>query len=161
MTLKHKYLISAFILASCYWFFDSTVHYFIYNESNFEWLPSEFNELWMRLAIVILILSFGAYIDYSLAKLLEKEKRLESVRVYTSMLNASHHITNNLLNQMQLIRLEAERHEAFDPEVIKLHDDAVKEAQVLLENLSDVIDVSSEAIWQSVDPANNINKDKL
>jgi hypothetical protein len=77
------------------------------------------------------------------------------------MLNASHHITNNLLNQMQLIRLEAERHEAFDPEVIKLHDDAVKEAQVLLENLSDVIDVSSEAIWQSVDPANNINKDKL
>ena len=162
---KSKYTISALLLALVFWFFDSFVHYFIYREPEFEFFPSDFNELWMRVAIVMLLVLFGMYADYSARKLLIKEKQLEAVRIYKSMIYASHHILNNLLNQMQIVKMEALNSKDFDKQFITYYDEAFNEATELIKKLSEVDHITEENIWASVDPdkitkASNNNKNE-
>ena len=150
---KRKYTIITLIIALVFWFMDATIHYFVYNEQQFELLPDDFNELWMRTLIILLIIFFGIYADYSTKKLLIKEKQLEATRIYNSMIYASQHILNNLLNQMLLFKIEALRSKDFDREAIKIYDDTISEARELLERLSQVEHITDENIWASVDPA--------
>jgi len=157
---KRLYSIVALVMALLFWFMDALIHYFVYGESQFEIIPSDNNELWMRLVIVLLLLVLGIYADLSSKKLMMKEKQLEAARIYKSMLYASHHIQNNLLNQMQLFKMEALRCDDFDRKIIKLYDDAFNEAADLIQRLSEVEDITEENIWSSVDPDNTANSIK-
>jgi hypothetical protein len=150
---KRKYTIITSIIALVFWFFDTSVHYFIYNEPQFEFVPGDFNELWMRTVIVLLTLFFGIYADYSMKKLLIKEKQLEATRIYSSMIYASQHILNNLLNQMLLFKIEALKNKDFDRNIINLYDNAIAEATELIQRLSQVEHITHENILASVDPA--------
>lgn len=154
---KRKYFIFACAIAFVFWFLDASIHYFIYGEPQFEFIPDDFNELWMRTVIVLLLIFFGVYADSSTKKLLIKEKQLEAIRIYDSMSYASRHILNNLLNQMQLFRREALNSDDFDREIIKCYDNAFDEAKNLIQKLSQVEDITDKNIWASVDPANLAN----
>ena len=83
------------------------LHYFVYDEPGLELIPDDFNELWMRLVIVCLIVLFGLYADAVTRKRMIQEKQLAALKTYNSMIYATHHILNNLLNQMQLFRIAA------------------------------------------------------
>lgn len=154
---SRKYSIAAFVIAFVFWFLDASIHYFVYGEPQFEFIPDDFNELWMRTVIVLLIILFGIYVDSSIKKLLIKEKQLEATRIYNSMIHASQHILNNLLNQMQLFRMEALKSNDFDREIIKYYDNTIDEATNLIQRLSQVESITGENIWASVDPANLAN----
>lgn len=132
--------------------FDAFIHYYVYGEPQIEIIPEDKNELWMRTVIVLLIISFGVYADFQAKKLLLKEKQLEAARIYRSMTQASRHILNNLLNQMQLVKMEALRCDEFDREIIEFYDKAFDEAKQLIKQLSEVEDITDENIWASVDP---------
>ena len=149
---KMKYSIATFFIAFVFWFLDSSIHYFVYSELQFELIPDNFNELWMRTVIVLLLIFFGIYADSSARKLLIKEKQLEATRIYDSMIYASQHILNNLLNQMLLFKLEALKSNDFDKEIIELYDNAIEEATDLIQSLSQVEHITSENIWASVEP---------
>ena len=140
---KKIFTIIAFALALIFWFFDSSVHYFLYKEPQFELIPSEFNEFWMRTIIVLLIIFFGIFADYFTNGIMYREKQLEVVHVYNGVLNTSGQILNNLLNQMQLFKLEALKSKDFDREVIKYYDNAIKEASDLIDTLSRVEDITA------------------
>lgn len=148
-----KYSATAFLIAFSFWFFDASIHYFLYDEPQFEVIPDDFNELWMRVVIVLLVILFGLYADTSTRKLLVKERQLEAARIYDSMIYASQHILNNLLNQMQLFKIEALNSNDFDREIIALYDNAIDEANSLIQRLSHVKTITGENIWASVDPA--------
>lgn len=150
---KRKYTIITFIIALIFWFMDAAIHYFVYHEEQFEFMPDDFNELWMRTVIILLVILFGIYADYSTKKLLAKEKQLEATRIYNSMIYASQHILNNLLNQMLLFKMEALKSKDFDKEIIVLYDNTIAEAKDLLKRLSQVEQITDENIWASVDPA--------
>ena len=158
---REMFTITGLIVALVFWFFDSSIHYFIYHEPEFRLIPDDFNELWMRIVIVLLIMLFGVFADYFSRKLIVKEKQLEALHIYNSMIHATHHILNNLLNQMQIIRLEALKSEDFDRELIRDYDNAINEAIGLIKKLSNVQDITDENIWASVDPGklNNPVKD--
>ena len=141
-------------IATLFWLFDSLTHYFIYGETKLEIIPEDFNELWMRSLIIILLISFGIFADLFSKKLLEKEKQLEALKIYNSMTFATHHILNNLLNQMQLFRLEAKDSKDFNQDIIKQYDNAIKEASDLLKKLSDVEHITDSNILASIDPNN-------
>jgi uncharacterized membrane protein len=149
---KRKYSIAAFLIALLFWFFDASIHYFVYGEPQFEFIPDDFNELWMRVVIVLMLLLFGVYADYSAEKLIIKEKQQEAVRIYKSTIYSSRHILNNLLNQMQIVKMEALKCKDFDREFIKHYDDAFSEAKNLIQRLSEVENITDENIWASVDP---------
>lgn len=159
--------IVAFIIAFVFWFFDASIHYFVYGEPQFELIPDDFNELWMRIVIIILIILFGIFADYFSRKLLITQKQLEASRIYSSMINATHHILNNLLNQMQFFKIEAQKSKDFDQEVLTLYDDAINEASELIERLSKVENITEENIWASIDPnkirdsSNKANPDEI
>lgn len=152
---KRIHFIAACVIALLFWFFDALIHHFLYGEPQFEYIPDDINEFWMRVVIVLLLLLFGIYADFSTKKLLIKEKQLEAARIYRSMTYASRHILNNLLNQMQLFKLEALKCNDFDRELIKLYDAAFGEATNLIQKLSEVENITGENIWASVDPDNN------
>ena len=149
---KNKYTIVAAVIALMFWFFDALVHYFVYGEARFELIPSDFNELWMRAVIVILLLIIGIYADVTTRNLIIREKELEAYRIYTSMVHASRHILNNLLNQMQIIKIEALKSKDFDRDIIKYYDDMFDEAQDLIHKLSEIKNITDEDIRASVAP---------
>ena len=149
---KQFYSLAAVLTAILFWFSDAMIHYFIYGEAEFEFIPDDFNELWMRTTIIVLVIIFGLYVDYSSRKLLGKEKKLEATRIYNSMLYASQHIINNLLNQMLLFKLEAEKSQDFNPQIAELMETAVDEAQDLMTRLSSIDNLSHDGIWESIDP---------
>lgn len=141
---KKIFTIAAFLMALIFWFFDSTVHHFLYKEAQFELVPVDFNELWMRLVIVLLIVFFGIFADFFINKIIFKQ--LEVVRIYKSMIHASSDVLNGLLNQMQLFKVEAQKSKDFDRDVIKLYDNAIKQASELVDTFSRIKDMSEENI---------------
>ena len=45
--LKNKvFTIVAIAIATLFWFFDASVHYFVYGEPEFQTFPDDINELW-------------------------------------------------------------------------------------------------------------------
>jgi methyl-accepting chemotaxis protein len=78
----------------------------------------------------------------------EKEK----LEIYLSMTQAAHHILNNLLNQLQLFKLEAEKSKDFDKEILQLFDGVANEASDLIHKLSNVSQLTKESIKESVVP---------
>lgn len=68
---NHFYLIFATLIALSFWLLESIVHYFGFDEMEFIFLPSDNNELWMRTALVILLVSFGFYADRTSKKIIK------------------------------------------------------------------------------------------
>ena len=65
MKKKHYFLKLAIPLAFLYWIIESTIHYFWYGESEFEIIPSDSNELWMRGSVFILLPFFALFADFT------------------------------------------------------------------------------------------------
>ncbi len=77
---------------------------------------------------------------------------LEKVKIYKAMLSSAHHVLNNFLNQMQLFKFEAENNPDFDPEVLKLYDQIMKEASMQIQALGSIDKINEAAILDSVAP---------
>ena len=69
---KHYFIRFAIPLAFLIWFLDSLIHYFWYGESEFEIIPSDFNDLWMRISIFVVLAAFGLFADHQSKKSIEK-----------------------------------------------------------------------------------------
>jgi len=149
---KHLYFTLGILIALIYWFCDSSLHYFGYGEPKFEWIPTDINELWMRIVIFLLIVLFGLFTDFHVRSIIKKERELVAQHIYRSTLRATHHILNNLLNQLQLFKLEALRSKDFNKEVLAYFDTALNEASVLIKRLSAIKSVSEDNIKDSIKP---------
>ena len=136
---KRRFIFIAFVVALTFWFLESLIHYLIFDEPQFEFAPSGINELWMRTVIVVLIVINGIYVDFSIERIAHKQ--LEVARMYSSITYSSHHILNNLINQMQLFELEAKRCSDFDKDIIVFYDKAIKEASDLADTLAKISDI--------------------
>ena len=142
--INKMFTIASFVVAIIFWFFESSIHYFIREEPQFEIIPNDLNEIWMRIVIVLLIILFGILSDSITHKIIYKQ--LEVVRVYDSMIHTSNNILNNLLNQMQLFKEEALKSKDFDKDVIKLYDNSIKQASDLVDTFSNIKHMSQEHI---------------
>ncbi|RKZ69918.1 MAG: hypothetical protein DRQ44_02130 [Gammaproteobacteria bacterium] len=85
---SHYFLKFAIPVALSFWFLDSAIHYFWLNELEFEIIPSDSNELWMRVSIFIMLASFGLFADFTSRKIIGK---------------------NNIINQAKIIRRAKEQ----------------------------------------------------
>ena len=126
------------VLALVFWFFDAAVHHFIYGEPEFEFVPRDFNEFWMRLVIVILVVLFGVFADYFTSKIMFKQKQLEMAQIYGALIHPSRDILDNLLLQMQLFKNEASKSQDFDREIIRYYDNSIAQLSELVATLSKV-----------------------
>ncbi len=129
------------------------MHYIVFNESEIHFIPNDANELWMRMVIVLMIIHFGIGADFFSKKLTVKEKEVEAMHIYKSMIHATHHILNNLLHQLHLFKMEASNSKDFNQDILKYYDSSISEANDLINRLSSVEKITGEEIWASVDPS--------
>jgi len=142
--MKKKYFFLRFSipLALAYWFIDSVVHYLGYGELEFAIIPSDFNELWMRSVIFILLVAFGVFADYHTDKIIKKDA--EKHDVYMAMLGVTRHILSNFLNNIVLFRRETEDNKAFHIDVLKTFDQVMDDTIAQIKNLEDIKRVRQE-----------------
>ena len=147
---NHLYKSLGLLIACFYWLIDSLIHKFLYREEHFEFIPSEFNELWMRTAIFFLVILLGGYADFHTKKILLKEE--EKIRIFRSTVRATHHILNNFLNKMQLFLLEAESSSDFDKSKLALFNQAIQDTAEQIKEMESITDISEENIEDTVYP---------
>lgn len=150
---RARFTITAFAIAFFFWLFASPIHFFLYREPPHELIQGGLNELWMRIVIVLAVVFIGIFADHFTNKIF-KAKQLEVAQVYNGVLNASGQVLDNLLFQMQLFKLEAQKSTDFDRDIIKYCDDAMKEASDLIETLARVENITAANLEASPD-ANN------
>ena len=144
MNKKHFFLKFSIPFALTFWLFDSAIHYFIYGEIEFEIIPSEINELWMRCIIFILLIIFGLFADYHMNKVIKKD--IEKLEIYKAMLNATQHIMNNFLQKMIVFRNAAEKSKDFDKYILKLYDEVIINTTQQIKNLDNIQDPNKHII---------------
>ena len=83
---------------------------------------------------------------------LKLTREVEKEKIYVATIHGTQHIVNNLLNQLLLIKMEAENQKGLDSETIKILDDMATEAASLTKSLSEVDEIDDEKIRQSVYP---------
>jgi len=81
-----------------------------------------------------------------------KETEKEKEKIYQATLHGAQHVTYNLLQGLQLVEMEIDRHPDFDLETAKMFDDMLVEAKFLMEKLSTVSQVDEDVIRSSIDP---------
>ena len=79
-------------------------------------------------------MAFGVFADY--------RNRRENNDVYRAMLNATHHILRNHLQNMLLFREEAEKSNDFDKEVLNEYDQMIDKTVAAIRNLENIQDPS-------------------
>jgi len=89
-------------------------------------------------------------------KALEKELRLsiskEKHAIYVASIESAQHVTNNLLNQLQLVKFEVDKQVNFNEEVATLFTGMLDEADSLMKQLSSVKNIDVDEIKRSVSP---------
>ena len=147
---KINYTILSILLAALLWVIDSIAHRLFFGDDEFEFLPNDINELWMRATIVMLVICFGLFADYETKKILksEREKRI----VFHAAVSASQHILYNLLNHMQYFKIKIDESDAFDEETTRLFNESLADAKELVIKLSSVEELTEERIKNSVYP---------
>lgn len=150
---NNKFTLKATIVSFTYWIADSVIHKFIYQEEGFELIPLEINELWMRIVIVVILICFGIYADKHTKSIIEKEK--DKRIIFEATVRSTQHILNNLLNQMQSFKMEADEINAFDDEVLQTFENTILEGKELVIKLSSVEELTEKNIIDSVYPKND------
>ncbi|WP_192035107.1 hypothetical protein [Halomonas sp. YLGW01] len=83
---------------------------------------------------------------HTMAREREKEK------IYLATLYSAQHIINNLINQLYYVKMEAEKCPEFPQASIVVFDRVLEEGEALMVQLSEVDDISEEAIRKAVLP---------
>ncbi len=68
------------------------------------------------------------------------------------MMNASHHILNNFLNQMYLFKITADETPGFPKDVIKLYDKIIKDTNDQITALGEIEEISDQEIRKCIKP---------
>ncbi len=148
--IHRKFTVLGICLAVMYWSAESVLHRFVFSEESFEIIPSDFNEIWMRVFIVALILGFGLFADNRANKIEKAEQ--EKHEVFLATVSSTQHILNNLLNQLQLVFLELDQRHGLEDQTRKLLEQSIREGKEQVDRLSSVTEISGKTITESVNP---------
>lgn len=139
---QHRFKTIGLFFSVIYWFSDSIIHYFVFGEANFEWMPSDANVLWMRSLIVFLVFATSSYADHYTYMLQKKEQ--EKRILFAETVRASHHILNNLLNQMSYYKLLAEESHDFNQAELEKFDHMMSDAKAQILALERIESLTEE-----------------
>ena len=131
-TKSFPHALVAVAIAVTYWLLDSSVHYLLFQEAEFELIPSENNELWMRSMVALLIVMAGMMLQIYTRRLMKTEAEKLNLQMHLNVvlqreLDAEHarmqemkqtmaevqDNLNNFLNRLQLYMLEIEEKQAL------------------------------------------------
>jgi CHASE3 domain sensor protein len=76
----------------------------------------------------------------------------EKEKIYMATIHSAQHVTNNLLNQLMIVKHGIEETPQFDEDISSMFDEMLTEAKSLMFELSSVDKIEDENIRQSVKP---------
>ncbi len=136
------YIPITLLIAAFFWMTESLIHFFLYGVEVFEVIPADFTELWMRSLIVILVVGFGIFADYSIGK---RVKELEErKKIYKDRANDAKKILKEFLHDVQYFESEAERIGGFDGSTMQHLEGALKKTKDRLDSLDALGDLTLE-----------------
>jgi hypothetical protein len=147
---NRKFTIIIIFVIAVYWMFESLIHHLVFLDSyRAAFLPTDDNELWMRLGVVVLIFVFGIYAEIQTGKLLAKEREKQDVFIAT--VSSAQHILNNLLNQMQIVLYGSDGDAPLDDATRKMFKRALVEGKEQIDRLSSVTEIDKTSIRESIE----------
>lgn len=111
---------------------------------------AEASDTMASLIIPTLVLLIGALLDICRSRR-QRKVTSEKYQIYRAMVQASDHILKNCLNEMMLVKLEAESSPEFDKETLRHFDETVDKALDQIHALGSLKEVDKERIGDSVD----------
>jgi hypothetical protein len=133
---------------------ESLIKFFSKGGERFEVIPTNFNEFCMRTLIVILIIGFGIYIDYSTTKhIAELEERK---RRYKATVKETNNKFSDFIEKTQNFDLEVRKTRSMDKDILHTFADTIHEAKDQLARLENAGDITAEYKI----PADKLDTDK-
>ena len=145
---RRQFFVIAIIVASLFWLLKSLIYRYFFAEAEFQLLPTDANEFWMRVTIFLLIISVGVLADSRAARIdaVEKEKR----EIFDATVSSSQHVVNNLLNQVQVLFLDLDNDNKLSDEGREHLEDSIREGKDQIARLSSVTAIDKASIRDSV-----------
>jgi hypothetical protein len=149
--MRHgKFAALAVILSLVFWMTDSIIHRFFYSEEAYELIPSDFNELWMRTLIVVLIVGFGLIAE-DLTTRIDAAIR-DKHKVFGIIVRHTEDVLNNLAYQLELAFPESDKAHDLDHECREILEQSIKENRDQIDRLISLTELSEETIEDSERP---------
>lgn len=131
---RQLYLLISLISVVIFWCGESLMHFAVLDHGQpFELIPSDFNELWMRILICALVVIFGLYIQRQTNKRLDVKE--EKMRTLKATMNTVHDRVGNSLFGIKMILGDGTKDnrvdEAIYRRVVAVIDETVEELQTL------------------------------
>lgn len=148
--INHRFKILGTFCAGIYWISDSLIHKVIYGEGEFEFLPSDLNELWMRIIIISLIFLLGSYADYYTKKVLQlaEEKKI----IFYETVNATKYIMQNFIIEMLPFKIEVMKNVQRDDGVLNRYNQLIRQTSEQIKKLESITEVTKDNIRDSIAP---------
>lgn len=104
----------------------------------------------------MLVLPVSILIVFSVVQLLVNRRyeiiEAEKAKIYKAMIHSTHHVLNNLLNNMMLFKLTAEETPEFPRDILNLFDQVIRDASAQIRSLSTIERINARSIEESVAP---------
>jgi hypothetical protein len=143
--MRHgKFATLAVILSFVFWLTDSTIHKFIYSEEAYELIPSDFNELWMRALIIVLIVSFGLIADDLTTKI--DVARRDKHKIFGITVRYAEYELNNLAYLLELAFPESDKTHDLDHECRKILEQSIKENKDQIDRLLSLTELIEDSV---------------
>ena len=136
-------------MAALYWFVESLIHKHIFEELPFELIPSDINELQMRVVIGTTFVCFGLYADKKTKVLRAKEE--EERRIFRATVHSAQLIIDKLLHNIRTGLNEIYKTKMLDAKTTQFLRESMIEAEKLEAKLVSITEINEEAIKKVVE----------
>ena len=143
------YISVAVLIAAIFWMAESLIHFFIdggqwlkVTPADFEVIPVDFYEFCERTLVIILIIGFGIYVDYSTT--IRDGEADEGKRRHKAAFNEIKHKFSNFIEKVQNIDLEVRKTRNVDKDILNNFADTIHDAKDQLAKLENAGDITAE-----------------
>lgn len=145
---NRKFTIAAFLAAGSLWLIGSSTHYFVHEEPQFEFIPSDANELWMRVIIIGIIILIGVFSDWATCRESSVQKDCEKIIWHKEKIDDIESEISNLQTSQNMFRMRSMEKAVVDEDFNTLYDKAVDEkldeAVATLDSLLEMEDITNK-----------------
>ena len=137
--MRFNFFTLSILVSVLFWFIESLIHFYIFNEPAFEWIPADRNELWMRSLVCALLIVVGYFAERHVR--IREAVHAEKLRTLKATVNTVQDLVGNSLNSLQLICIELESGGVPDKKTLQQIQKMVNESSDKLKKLSEITEV--------------------
>ena len=137
--MRFNFFTLSLIGAVFFWFAESLIHYFVFGEADFEVLPHDANEFWMRSLVCGLMIVIGYLAERHVRD--REEIHAEKLRTLKATMNTVQDMVGNSLNSLQLICIELESGKIPDEKSLHQIQKMVTQSSDKLKKLAEITEV--------------------